>query len=152
MPRCGCLVVCVGVIAAAIAVCQLNTVSCGPVCSQDKLADADYNGTTRHIESIFLGRCYTFFSLPAYSSAAAELCLVNASTAYDCQELWREFSSAVIGKPPCAIQVEDFAEFLRKTYHPVPQNTSLFWSGTYRPAHDRIYSFFSFLYNSSYRT
>ncbi len=90
----------------------------------------NYNGTTNNIKEIFIGRCHYFLNVLQVNN-----CLINA-TNYNCSDIWNEFSLAVIGKDPCSLKSENFDNLLRKVSHSIPMNTSLFWSGTYTPAHE----------------
>ncbi len=89
-----------------------------------------YNGTTRNIEEIFKGRCFEFTN-----TIHKEDCDI-VSKNYNCNNIWIEFSNIIIGRNPCDIQIDEFKNYLEDTDHFIAQNKSLFWSGTYTPAHE----------------
>ena len=91
-------------------------------------------GTTKNIQDIFIGRCYNFLNKHQNS----HLGIVTSN--YNCNTIWSKFFKAIISKKPCNLQVEDFHEFLGLVNHSIPENLSVFWSGTYQLAHEcRIY-------------
>ena len=89
------------------------------------------NGTTVNLEQIFIGRCHYFLNLQQISNCDI------APENYDCAKIYTSFKSAFGGKAPCDLQISDFATFLNLTYHPISPNSSVLWSGTYTPTHDR---------------
>lgn len=89
-----------------------------------------YNGTTRNIQQIFLGRCYYFLNI-----LQKDNCIINASN-YDCNDIWNEFYNTIKGKDPCSLTIDNFSKLLNMVNQTIPANTSLFWSGTYTPAHE----------------
>ena len=95
-----------------------------------KLRSSVSNGTTRNLEQIFKGRCHYFLNLRHNAD-----CFLNTSS-YNCTHIWTAFKSAVIGKTPCNVTMEDYAPFLRSVNHSIPANATLFWSGAYRSAQD----------------
>ena len=88
------------------------------------------NGTTKNIEAIFKGRCYYFLNLRHSIN-----CDINLDV-YNCSKIWKAFESAVVGKVPCNIKMEDYQYFLSLVNHSIPTNSTLFWSGTYKSAQD----------------
>ena len=89
------------------------------------------NGTTSNIEQIFMGRCYYFINIQQISN-----CDIIPSD-YDCTQIFKSFKTALVGKAPCNVTISDFDDFLKLASHPIAANTSVFWSGTYTPTHDR---------------
>jgi len=96
---------------------QLVHISC--YCS------STYNATTSNLEEIFIGRCHYFLNV-----LHKQTCFINA-TNYNCDEIWNSFSSVVIGKNPCDVKIDDYNRFLNLTYHEIPENKILFWTGTF---------------------
>jgi hypothetical protein len=96
---------------------QLAHISC--YCS------STYNATTTNLREILIGRCYYFLNV-----LHKQTCFIDASK-YDCEQIWNSFSSAVIGKNPCDVKMDDYNTFLNLTYHEIPVDKSLFWSGTF---------------------
>ena len=88
------------------------------------------NGTTPSFDQIFLGRCFYFLNIQQNSN-----CDINPAN-YDCSAILAAFKSAIVGKDPCSVTISDFNKFLSLASHPIPQNGSLFWSGTAVTAHD----------------
>ena len=107
-----------------------NSLQIGPLPKMLSCPRDSYNGTTKNIEQIFKGRCHYFLNILQRTN-----CFIK-STAYNCSEIWSDFSKIVVGKDPCDLKVDDFERFLNMVDHPIMVNTSLFWSGTYTPAHD----------------
>ena len=88
------------------------------------------NGTTKNIESIFKGRCNYFINVQQ-----AFNCDIDPSN-YDCEIIWQSFKSIVTTKTPCDLKIQDLDNFLNLVNHNIAPNTSIFWSGTYTPAHE----------------
>lgn len=88
------------------------------------------NGSTHNLREIVIGRCNEFFNV-----ANAKECSLSRSQ-FNCENIWKTFSQAIIGKEPCSIKQTDFDSFLSEVDHPVPVNKTLFWSGTYALASD----------------
>ena len=88
------------------------------------------NGTTKNIESIFKGRCNYFINVQQ-----AFNCDIDPSN-YDCDIIWQSFKSIVTTKTPCDLKIQDLDNFLNLVNHNIAPNTSIFWSGTYTPAHE----------------
>jgi hypothetical protein len=105
-----------------------------PATSQQ--CNTTYLGTTRNFEEIFLGRCYYFLNV-----LHGRDCKIH-SLNINCTALLDAFSAAVINKAACDIKIDDFNEFLKLANHPLGVNTTLFWSGTYNPAHARTINYF----------
>jgi hypothetical protein len=89
-----------------------------------------YNGTTRNIQQIFLGRCYYFLNI-----LQKDNCFINAND-YNCNDIWNEFHNVIKGRDPCSLSIDNFSRLLAMANQTIPPNTSLFWSGTYTPAHE----------------
>ena len=94
-----------------------------------KCAKSNYSGTTNRLEDIFKGRCYEFLNVKHRDKCQ----FINRT--YDCDKIWMAFSLAVLGKNPCDVKISDFSDYLSQTFHEIPANTNLFWSGTYEPSH-----------------
>ncbi len=117
-----------------------TTTQIGPLLKNSKCRNT-YNGTTHNIEQIFLGRCFYFLNILQLSN-----CNLN-DTVYDCNSIWTVFQSVVVGKDPCDLKISDFDDLLKMVDHYIAPNTSLFWSGTYTPAHDsKYYRLFCYLF------
>ena len=92
-----------------------------------------YNGTTPNLQEIVIGRCFDFFN-----TIHPNDCQLDPSQ-YDCQKIWTIFSSIIINKSPCSLNISDFDQFFDSVNHPIEANTSLFWSGTNVYAHESIF-------------
>lgn len=88
-----------------------------------------YNGTTPNFKEIFLGRCFYFLNI-----LQKDNCKIDANN-YDCGKIFDQLSKTVLNKDPCQITEKDYEAFLSMTYHDIGANNTLFWSGTYNPAH-----------------
>lgn len=86
------------------------------------------NGSTPDIRDIVIGRCHEFLSVVKIDD-----CEIKRKD-FDCERIWTEFSSVVIGKEPCSIKLSDYDNYLLEVAHPVPRDKSLFWSGTFATA------------------
>lgn len=86
------------------------------------------NGTTPNIREIVIGRCHEFLSLNKIDN-----CPISQND-FDCEIIWKEFSSVLIGKEPCKIKLSDYNNYLLEVAHPIPRDKSLFWSGTFATA------------------
>uniref|UniRef100_A0A8D3BBD0 ADP-ribosyl cyclase/cyclic ADP-ribose hydrolase n=1 Tax=Scophthalmus maximus TaxID=52904 RepID=A0A8D3BBD0_SCOMX len=75
-------------------------------------------GTTPNIKHIVVGRCYNYISL------------VNPSSRYDCEEIWRLFEEAVVHQASCNVKVEDYHQMFIAMPHTWPCDRFLFWSKT----------------------
>ena len=91
-----------------------------------------YNGTTSNLDQIMIGRCQDFLNV-----VHKDDCSFNRAK-YDCNKIWNSFKSATVNKNPCEIRVGDYDEFLAQADHTIPENTTLFWSGTYNAAHESM--------------
>ncbi|XP_035467872.1 ADP-ribosyl cyclase/cyclic ADP-ribose hydrolase 1 isoform X2 [Scophthalmus maximus] len=65
-------------------------------------------GTTPNIKHIVVGRCYNYISL------------VNPSSRYDCEEIWRLFEEAVVHQASCNVKVEDYHQMFIAMPHTWP--------------------------------
>ncbi|XP_051821330.1 ADP-ribosyl cyclase/cyclic ADP-ribose hydrolase 2 [Antechinus flavipes] len=76
-------------------------------------------GTTRYLESLFLGRCYEYIFLvnPALSDK-------------NCSAIWEAFKS-VLHKSPCSVLPSDYDLFINLSRHSIPRDKSLFWENNY---------------------
>ena len=90
------------------------------------------NGTTANIGEIFMGRCYYFLNILQSSN-----CNINPAN-YNCTTIFASFKTALVGKAPCSVSTSDFDNFLSLVNHPIPADTSLFWSGTSTTSHERM--------------
>ena len=85
------------------------------------------NGTTAMLKEIFIGRCYYYINVLQKTN-----CQFN-SAAYNCNLIWDKFYSISVQN---STRVEDYNELLNMVDMKIPENTSLFWSGTYTQAHE----------------
>jgi len=85
------------------------------------------NGTTVNIKEIVIGRCHEFFKI--------KNCHLD-KTLFDCVKIWEKFSTPIIGKKPCNVQMTDFDDFISEVDHEIPANKTLFWSGTFAIAQE----------------
>jgi hypothetical protein len=92
--------------------------------------NGNYNGTTPDFKQIFIGRCYYFLNI-----LHADDCAIQESN-INCTQLYLDYEKVIIGKEACDIHIDDFNDFLNGTNHPIEVDTSVFWSGTYTPAHE----------------
>ncbi|KAJ8397482.1 hypothetical protein AAFF_G00437580 [Aldrovandia affinis] len=65
-------------------------------------------GTTSNLKEIVIGRCYNYVTL------------VNPSSRYDCEEIWREFEEAVLRRAPCDVAVRDYRRMFRAAPQSLP--------------------------------
>jgi hypothetical protein len=105
-------------------------------------------GTTLTLEQIVKGRCYTKAGTDSY------LKTLN----WDCEGVYDNLTNAYAGKDPLSITSVDFQPFLKATFHQIPVNKSMFWTGSssvsYNPDPNTIpnrdivheYSYFGFRY------
>ncbi|XP_060069476.1 ADP-ribosyl cyclase/cyclic ADP-ribose hydrolase-like [Ylistrum balloti] len=84
------------------------------------------SGTTPGIKDIFLGRCRAY----------QELLQPYPQTVLDCNSTWVQFEASFVGKDPCKLTSQDYSKFVETTLSSVPEDKALFWSGTYRVAHE----------------
>ncbi|XP_041923053.1 ADP-ribosyl cyclase/cyclic ADP-ribose hydrolase 1 [Alosa sapidissima] len=82
-------------------------------------------GTTPNLKHIVIGRCYNYITL------------INPSSRYDCEGIWREFEEAVVRRTPCSVRVKDYQRMFRATPQTLPCDKLLFWSKT----HDLVHSY-----------
>ncbi|XP_020848593.1 ADP-ribosyl cyclase/cyclic ADP-ribose hydrolase 2 isoform X1 [Phascolarctos cinereus] len=76
-------------------------------------------GTSPHLESIFLGRCNEYISV-----VNPELSEKN------CSAIWEAFES-VLHKDPCSVLPSDYDLFINLSRHSIPRDKSLFWENNY---------------------
>ena len=86
------------------------------------------NGTSPYFKEIFIGRCYYYVS--NLHKTNCDIASLNAN----CTLIYEKFATPVLNKDPCNINIEDFDEFFKLVYHPIPRDKSLFWSETFSPA------------------
>ncbi|XP_015450482.1 ADP-ribosyl cyclase/cyclic ADP-ribose hydrolase 2 isoform X2 [Pteropus alecto] len=72
-------------------------------------------GTSPHLQSIFLGRCAEYSTL-----------LGPQLRDKNCTAIWEAFR-AVLDKEPCAVLPSDYDPFISLSRHSIPQDKSLFW-------------------------
>lgn len=88
----------------------------------------NYEGSTPQIETIFTGRCYDFQNVIHESDCDYQH--------LNCSAIWSEFSTAILNKEPCSVTISSFDTLLEISNHPIAENKSIFWSGTYLWAHE----------------
>ncbi|OWF44433.1 ADP-ribosyl cyclase/cyclic ADP-ribose hydrolase-like [Mizuhopecten yessoensis] len=84
------------------------------------------SGTTPGIQNIFLGRCLAY----------QEIIKPYPQTTVDCNSLWVKFTTSFEGKEPCGLTSKDYSDFIETSLSSLPEDKAMFWSGTYRVAHD----------------
>lgn len=84
------------------------------------------NGSTYNLKEIVIGRCYEFINVLNVKN-----CDYVDRLDFDCQDIWDQYSFALVGKAPCSVGMADFDNFIAAVDHSVPRNKTLFWSGTY---------------------
>ncbi|KAJ1214261.1 hypothetical protein NDU88_001886 [Pleurodeles waltl] len=73
-------------------------------------------GTTHNLESIVIGRCYSYIRV------------VNPSVGEkNCLQIWEAFQLAFVNKDPCSVLPSDYELYINLTLHKIPPNKSLFW-------------------------
>lgn len=85
-----------------------------------------YNASTPGLKEIFVGRCYYFINVAQKGNCDFD------KSKYDCNKIWDTFSSITIKNTG---NIEDYEPLFQLTDHPINENGSLFWSGTYNQAH-----------------
>lgn len=75
-------------------------------------------GTTQHLQSIFLGRCTEYITL-----------LNPELRDKNCTAIWEAFR-AVLGKDPCSVFPSDYDLFINLSRHSIPRGKSLFWENS----------------------
>ena len=85
------------------------------------------SGTTLGIKEILIGRCHYFINV-----LQKENCKFD-SKKYNCSLIWETFYSISLKNTK---NIDNYAPFLDLVDHIIPENTSLFWSGTYTQAHE----------------
>ncbi|XP_068799438.1 ADP-ribosyl cyclase/cyclic ADP-ribose hydrolase 1 isoform X3 [Struthio camelus] len=76
-------------------------------------------GTTRNLQEVILGRCYSYV-MARHPELGDK----------DCLKIWESLKHAFIYKNPCNITTEDYQPLMELASHPTPCNKSLFWSKT----------------------
>lgn len=84
-------------------------------------------GTTQQIKDIVIGRCYYFINVLQKNNCYFD------SKKYNCNTVWDLFYSASLTN---SRNISDYKNFLDSVDQDIPENTSLFWSGTYNQAHE----------------
>ncbi|XP_066240926.1 ADP-ribosyl cyclase/cyclic ADP-ribose hydrolase 2 [Saccopteryx leptura] len=72
-------------------------------------------GTTQHLQSIFLGRCAEYLEL-----------LSPQLRDKNCTAIWEAFQGA-LEKDPCSVVPSDYDRFITLSRHAIPRDKSLFW-------------------------
>jgi hypothetical protein len=120
----------------AIVVMELHFVECF-VASYEKSASNACNKTQNDgnfLKEIFIGRCFYFYNI----LKKTECFIIDKN--YDCPKIWLKFEETV-KKSNC--NVSDFDDLFKLTDHNIPENETVFWSGTYTPAHQcKLHNFF----------
>lgn len=80
-------------------------------------------GSTKNLDLIFIGKCNYFVNVLHSKNCAIQSAQIN------CDEIWQEFSNAIIGKNPCDITSESFNRLMDMSSYPTAENSTLFWSG-----------------------
>ncbi|XP_044082015.1 ADP-ribosyl cyclase/cyclic ADP-ribose hydrolase 2 isoform X2 [Neovison vison] len=76
-------------------------------------------GTTRHLQSIILGRCAEYDAL------------VNPDPrGRNCTAIWEAFK-VVLVKDPCSVLPSDYDRFIDLSRHSIPRDKSLFWENNH---------------------
>ena len=70
-------------------------------------------GTTKHLEEIFVGRCWDFLENKGK--------YLENPTKLDCQELWKAFLKSFTFREPCDVKFDDYTSFF-KMYDEKPLN------------------------------
>ncbi|XP_053433894.1 ADP-ribosyl cyclase/cyclic ADP-ribose hydrolase 2 isoform X2 [Nycticebus coucang] len=76
-------------------------------------------GTSPHLQSIFLGRCADYLPL-----------LSPEQRNKNCTAIWEAFA-VVLDKDPCSVLPEDYDLFINLSKHPIPRDKTLFWENSY---------------------
>lgn len=76
-------------------------------------------GTSNHLQSIFLGRCYQFLEL-----------LSPEQRDKNCTAIWEAFR-VVLDKDPCNVRPSDYDLFIELSRHTIPADKSLFWENNH---------------------
>lgn len=80
-------------------------------------------GSTKNLDSIFIGKCNYFVNVLHSKNCAIQSAQIN------CDNIWQEFSNAIIGKNPCDITSDSFNRLMDMSSYPTAENSTLFWSG-----------------------
>ncbi|XP_052590814.1 ADP-ribosyl cyclase/cyclic ADP-ribose hydrolase 2 isoform X2 [Peromyscus californicus insignis] len=76
-------------------------------------------GTTPHLQSIFLGRCAEYTTLLSLHPGNK-----------NCTAIWEAFK-VVLDKDPCSVLPSDYDLFINLSRHAIPRDKSLFWENNY---------------------
>lgn len=77
-------------------------------------------GSSPYFKEIFIGRCYYFVSILHRENC--DIASLNAN----CTLIYEKFAAAVLNNDPCNINIEDFDEFFKLVYHPIPRDKAYF--------------------------
>uniref|UniRef100_A0A8B9Q1Z2 ADP-ribosyl cyclase/cyclic ADP-ribose hydrolase 1 n=1 Tax=Apteryx owenii TaxID=8824 RepID=A0A8B9Q1Z2_APTOW len=106
-------------ISLVVAVVLASVLTLGKQEISPKMLKWEDIGTTRNLQEVILGRCYSYVSArhPELGDK-------------DCLKIWESLKHAFIYKNPCNITTEDYQPLMELASHPIPCNKSLFWSKT----------------------
>ncbi|XP_028621117.1 ADP-ribosyl cyclase/cyclic ADP-ribose hydrolase 2 [Grammomys surdaster] len=76
-------------------------------------------GTTPHLQSIFLGRCAEYTTLLSLQPGDK-----------NCTAIWEAFK-VVLDKDPCSVLPSDYDLFINLSRHSIPRDKSLFWENNH---------------------
>ncbi|KAM5271700.1 ADP-ribosyl cyclase/cyclic ADP-ribose hydrolase 2 [Ctenodactylus gundi] len=76
-------------------------------------------GTSRHLQSIVLGRCAEYVAL-----------LSPTPGGKNCTAIWEAFK-VVLDKDPCSVFPSDYDLFINLSWHSIPRDKSLFWENNH---------------------
>ncbi|XP_036056997.1 ADP-ribosyl cyclase/cyclic ADP-ribose hydrolase 2 isoform X2 [Onychomys torridus] len=76
-------------------------------------------GTTPHLQSIFLGRCAEYTTLLSLQPGNK-----------NCTAIWEAFK-VVLDKDPCSVLPSDYDLFINLSRHAIPRDKSLFWENNH---------------------
>lgn len=76
-------------------------------------------GTTPHLQSIFLGRCAEYTTLLSLQPGNK-----------NCTAIWEAFK-VVLDKDPCSVLPSDYDLFINLSRHSIPRDKSLFWENNH---------------------
>ncbi|XP_038948409.1 ADP-ribosyl cyclase/cyclic ADP-ribose hydrolase 2 isoform X1 [Rattus norvegicus] len=76
-------------------------------------------GTTPHLQSIFLGRCAEYTTLLSLEPGNK-----------NCTAIWEAFK-VVLDKDPCSVLPSDYDLFINLSRHAIPRDKSLFWENNH---------------------
>lgn len=92
-----------------------------PVLPGARAAGARWSGegTTPHLQSIFLGRCEEYTTLLSLEPGNK-----------NCTAIWEAFK-VVLDKDPCSVLPSDYDLFINLSRHAIPRDKSLFWENNH---------------------